>query len=189
VSAKQPLKVDPKLRLIFLTGGSGAGKTQVANRLIGRLEKQWRLVQLDGYVPWGWKDPAVHSAGKTLRYFVHDEGLPVLFDGAIAAGHLATLCSGSGLSWPSTKVRVIQLLRAASTARERRMTDPTLWSGWDEDRKENAIAQLEKQVPGTIEGAAMIDTDPLTESQVFEAVLAAVLSTGPPRFPSKNATD
>ncbi|MCI4322504.1 MAG: hypothetical protein L3K03_00520 [Thermoplasmata archaeon] len=69
------------------------------------------------------------------------------------------------------------------------MTDPTLWSGWDEDRKENAIAQLEKQVPGTIEGAAMIDTDPLTESQVFEAVLAAVLSTGPPRFPSKNATD
>jgi hypothetical protein len=164
-----------ELRLVILTGGFSSGKTRAAHRIIGRLPKNWRLVQLDHYVPWGWKAGAVAAAAKTLSYLGPNERHPVLFEGAIASqDDVATLSGGYGVTWPSKSVRVIQLTRSAEVAAKRRREDPTLWPDWTAEAKESGIKSLELQVPPAIPGAITIKTDSLTEEQVLTQVVDAL---------------
>jgi hypothetical protein len=164
-------ELDQSLRLVFITGGSGAGKTRVAHRLIGKVGKNWRLVQLDHYVPWGWKDPAVDAAARSVKYIGIDEKQPVIFEGAVTQDHILRICGVMGLDWPSPAVRVIQLMRAPATAERRRLIDPTLWVGWTEERKREGIKALETQVPAPIDGALVVETDSLTEDQEYAKVV------------------
>ena len=166
---------NPKLRLVVLTGGFGGGKTRAANQLIGLLPKNWRLVQLDHYVPWGWKAGAVEAAAKTLGYLGPNEKHPVLFEGAIASkADIELLCARFGVSWPSDTVRVVQLTRSAETAARRRREDPTLWPDWTPEAKESGIRSLEQQVPPLIPGAVLIATDTLAEEQVLEKIVESL---------------
>jgi hypothetical protein len=166
---------DSRLRLVILTGGFGAGKTRAAHQLIGMLPKNWRLVQLDNYVPWGWKNPAVDAAAKTLGYLGPNEKHPVLFEGAIESeDNVRVLSSSYGVSWPSPQVRVIQLTRSAGVAAQRRRDDSTLWPDWSAEKKERGILALEGQVPPIVHGAVVIATDTLTEEQVLSKVIEAL---------------
>lgn len=144
------------------------------------------IVQLDHYVPWGWKDPAVAAAAKTLTYLVGNEKHRVIFEGAVTEEHIDRLCTAISLARSSPAVRVIQLTRSPAAAEKRRLDDRTLWPEWTEEQKRAGARSLETQVPPPIPSAIKIETDELTEDQVFAKVVevfrtSRVLASKKPR--------
>lgn len=164
--------------MIVVTGGAGAGKTRLCQRLYGELPEEWRLVNLDNFIDIAFTyEGSDWLAGKLklgeicLGYWRKERVNKVLVEGVIrSAGEVRRLARAFGLDWPSASVRVLQLQRSLETHRRRRLA-PGAWDPPGGLPKEQAIANHETRVPPRIDGAGQIVTDPLDPGEVF---LAAV---------------
>ena len=173
--------VNADVRLVLVTGGPGAGKTVLCQRLYGGLPKKWRFVPLDNFIGIAlanpklgpWPDAAVKFGEVCLDYWRKEKLYPVLVEGVIQNDHqVQRLCRAFGIAWPGPNVRVLQLTRTVTTHKARRASDaewsPPMPAGMT---KEQAFENLETQVPTALTGARRIVTDVLSESQVLEAAL------------------
>jgi hypothetical protein len=171
----------PHVKLIQITGGSGAGKTRLSKRLYGELPTEWRFVPMDNFIqfalndptPLEWPDKTVSIAEVCLFYWRREKVYKVLIEGVIqTAAHAARLSTAFGVSWPSPEVRLLQLTRTLETHMTRRSSpeewNPPMSPG---QTREEAFLSLETRVPGKIDGARLIATDRLTEVEVYEAAV------------------
>lgn len=174
-------EVDPKLRLVIVTGGPGAGKTTLCQGLYGGLPECWRLLPMDNFLgialqnglPEDLLEAIVKLTEVTLAHWKNDEGLRFLVDGVISSTtHVRRLSEAFGVTWPSMEVRVLQLVRTIDTHRRRRRAAAT----WDlltpaGMTKDQAFAYLERLVPAPIPGTIEIKTDDRSRTQILEEAL------------------
>jgi hypothetical protein len=173
--------VNPGVRLVLVTGGPGAGKTALTRRLYGGLPKNWRFVPLDNFIGLAlanpklgdWPDATIAIAGVCLDYWRKEKVYNLLVEGVIqSTDHVESLAKAFSLTWPSNAVRVIRLDRSFEAMKKRRAAEsewsPPMAPGMT---REQAFLNLEMRVPRPIPGERRIDTDHLTEGEVYEAAL------------------
>jgi hypothetical protein len=171
--------VEPRLRLIIITGGPAAGKTGLARSLYGLLPRDWRLVPLDNFIGPVWKTmPETHwqpgsvLLGAECLNYNKSEGQKVLMEGLILKDdEVQLLCSFFGVDFPSDSVRLLQLVRSHDSATDRRKNAPEFRPDISGKLRDKIIESFRTLTPRPLKGAELIETDGLTEEEVLTSAL------------------